>query len=176
MALANLERRRKSKCEALSTATTTIIITGITTPLRQSKSVQSAMQPVLLVSLTAASNAVKYGAISSRYRWWSNNVRRVRVQTSKRGTHFSVTLGRGGDRKREKFKILTEEDSAASFSLRGLDTIGRELYGVFPLRGKIVNPRLAIHNGKRRRLDFCENEEVKNLTCAFHGQVVNSVP
>jgi len=37
--------------------------------------------------------------------------------------------------------ILTEGDSAKKFALIGLDTIGRNQYGVYPLRGKIYNGR-----------------------------------
>ena len=35
--------------------------------------------------------------------------------------------------------ILTEGDSAKSFALSGLEEIGREKFGVFPLRGKLLN-------------------------------------
>ena len=39
--------------------------------------------------------------------------------------------------------ILTEGDSAASMAIAGLKVVGRERYGVFPLRGKILNVRDA---------------------------------
>lgn len=39
--------------------------------------------------------------------------------------------------------ILTEGDSAKAFAVRGLAKIGRETYGVFPLRGKLLNVREA---------------------------------
>jgi DNA topoisomerase II len=39
--------------------------------------------------------------------------------------------------------ILTEGDSAATLAIAGLSVIGRERYGVFPLRGKLLNVRDA---------------------------------
>ena len=62
--------------------------------------------------------------------------------------------------------ILTEGDSAASFALRGLDIIGRDRYGVFPLRGKIVNPRLKTHR-KRQRDDISDNTEIAEAFCSL---------
>ena len=35
--------------------------------------------------------------------------------------------------------ILTEGDSAKSMAIAGLSVVGREMYGVFPLRGKLLN-------------------------------------
>lgn len=35
--------------------------------------------------------------------------------------------------------ILTEGDSAKSMAVAGLDQVGRDRYGVFPLRGKVMN-------------------------------------
>ena len=37
--------------------------------------------------------------------------------------------------------FLTEGDSAKSFAVNGLEVIGNEAYGVFPLRGKLINAR-----------------------------------
>src|SRR5262249_28009291 len=39
--------------------------------------------------------------------------------------------------------ILTEGDSAKSLAVAGLGVIGRDRYGVFPLRGKMLNVREA---------------------------------
>lgn len=41
--------------------------------------------------------------------------------------------------------ILTEGDSAKSLAVSGLGVIGRDRYGVFPLRGKLLNVREASH-------------------------------
>jgi len=49
----------------------------------------------------------------------------------------------GGRDGRECTLILTEGDSAKSLAVAGLSVIGRDKYGVFPLRGKILNVRDA---------------------------------
>lgn len=53
--------------------------------------------------------------------------------------------------------ILTEGDSAKSLAVAGLGTVGRDLYGVFPLRGKLLNVREATHK------QILENAEINNL-------------
>lgn len=37
--------------------------------------------------------------------------------------------------------ILTEGDSAKTLAMSGIESLGRDLYGVFPLRGKVINVR-----------------------------------
>jgi len=39
--------------------------------------------------------------------------------------------------------ILTEGDSAKTLAVAGLGVIGRDKYGIFPLRGKVLNVREA---------------------------------
>ena len=39
--------------------------------------------------------------------------------------------------------ILTEGDSAKALAVSGLSVVGRDRYGVFPLRGKLLNVREA---------------------------------
>lgn len=58
--------------------------------------------------------------------------------------------------------ILTEGDSAKSLAVSGLGVIGRNYYGVFPLRGKLLNVREA--NFKQ----LTENVEINNL-CKIIG-------
>ncbi len=53
--------------------------------------------------------------------------------------------------------ILTEGDSAKSFAVAGLSIIGRDYYGVFPLKGKLLNVREASIK------QLTENEEISNL-------------
>ena len=50
--------------------------------------------------------------------------------------------------------ILTEGDSAASSAIAGLSVVGRELWGVFPLRGKLLNVRDVSAD------KFAKNEEL----------------
>ena len=53
--------------------------------------------------------------------------------------------------------ILTEGDSARSFAVSGLSVLGHDKYGVFPLKGKLLNVREASIK------KYMENAEVKNL-------------
>ncbi|XP_018567755.1 DNA topoisomerase 2 [Anoplophora glabripennis] len=53
--------------------------------------------------------------------------------------------------------ILTEGDSAKTTAVSGLSVIGRDYYGVFPLRGKLLNVREATHK------QILENAEINNL-------------
>lgn len=53
--------------------------------------------------------------------------------------------------------ILTEGDSAKGTAISGLEVIGRDYYGVFPLKGKLLNVREATLS------QLSSNEEIKNL-------------
>ncbi|KPM01383.1 DNA topoisomerase 2-alpha-like protein, partial [Sarcoptes scabiei] len=53
--------------------------------------------------------------------------------------------------------ILTEGDSAKSLVIAGFGIVGRDKYGVFPLRGKMLNVREAAHK------QIMENNEINNL-------------
>ncbi|XP_072033901.1 DNA topoisomerase 2-alpha-like isoform X2 [Amphiura filiformis] len=53
--------------------------------------------------------------------------------------------------------ILTEGDSAKSLAVSGLGVVGRNRYGVFPLKGKLLNVREATHK------QIMENAEINNI-------------
>ncbi|CAK5279846.1 unnamed protein product [Mycena citricolor] len=53
--------------------------------------------------------------------------------------------------------ILTEGDSAKSLAIAGLSVVGRDNFGVFPLRGKLLNVREAAH------AQIMKNEEIQNI-------------
>lgn len=53
--------------------------------------------------------------------------------------------------------ILTEGDSAKSLALAGIEVIGRDYYGCFPLKGKLLNVRDATSK------QIGENAEIQNL-------------
>eukprot|EP00584_Thalassiosira_punctigera_P019142 CAMPEP_0172572992 /NCGR_PEP_ID=MMETSP1067-20121228/135960_1 /TAXON_ID=265564 ORGANISM="Thalassiosira punctigera, Strain Tpunct2005C2" /NCGR_SAMPLE_ID=MMETSP1067 /ASSEMBLY_ACC=CAM_ASM_000444 /LENGTH=1500 /DNA_ID=CAMNT_0013365583 /DNA_START=62 /DNA_END=4564 /DNA_ORIENTATION=+ len=53
--------------------------------------------------------------------------------------------------------IITEGDSAKSLAVSGLSVVGRDFYGVFPLKGKPLNVRDATHS------QIMKNEEIMNL-------------
>lgn len=53
--------------------------------------------------------------------------------------------------------ILTEGDSAKALAVAGLGIVGRDFFGVFPLRGKLLNVREARHD------QIMKNEEIQNI-------------
>lgn len=57
--------------------------------------------------------------------------------------------------------ILTEGDSAKALAVAGLEVVGRELFGVLPLRGKILNVRVATTSS------LTKNEEIMNICKAL---------
>ncbi|XP_027373387.1 DNA topoisomerase 2-alpha isoform X1 [Bos indicus x Bos taurus] len=63
----------------------------------------------------------------------------------------------GGRNSTECTLILTEGDSAKTLAVSGLGVVGRDKYGVFPLRGKILNVREASHK------QIMENAEINNI-------------
>ena len=63
----------------------------------------------------------------------------------------------GGAKSKDCTLIITEGDSAKSLAMSGLSVVGRDYYGVFPLRGKPLNVRDASH------AQVMKNEEIKNI-------------
>jgi len=63
----------------------------------------------------------------------------------------------GGKKSRQCTLILTEGDSAKTFAVSGLGVVGRDYYGVFPLKGKVLNVRDASVK------EVLENQEIQNL-------------
>ena len=55
------------------------------------------------------------------------------------------------------YLILTEGDSAKSMAVSGLSEVGRDKYGVFPLKGKVMN----VKDMSSKRVS--ENDEISNL-------------
>jgi len=64
--------------------------------------------------------------------------------------------------------ILTEGDSAKSLAISGLTVVGRDNYGVFPLRGKMLNVRDASH---KSIMDNAEVSAIKQILGLQHGKV-----
>uniref|UniRef100_A0A7S3LJY6 DNA topoisomerase 2 n=2 Tax=Sar TaxID=2698737 RepID=A0A7S3LJY6_9STRA len=58
--------------------------------------------------------------------------------------------------------ILTEGDSAKTLAISGLSVVGRDNYGVFPLKGKLLNVRDASHT------QIMKNLEIQNI-CKIMG-------
>ena len=53
--------------------------------------------------------------------------------------------------------ILTEGDSAKCLAMAGIEVVGRDYYGCFPLRGKVLNVRGA------KDAQIIKNEEIQNV-------------
>ena len=63
----------------------------------------------------------------------------------------------GGPKSQQCTLILTEGDSAATMAIAGLVEVGRERYGVFPLKGKVMNVKDATIK------KISENDEINNI-------------
>ena len=63
----------------------------------------------------------------------------------------------GGRNSHKCSLILTEGDSAKTFAVAGLSIVGRDYFGVFPLKGKMMNVRDASVK------DINDNEEITSL-------------
>ncbi|XP_010512994.1 PREDICTED: DNA topoisomerase 2 isoform X2 [Camelina sativa] len=63
----------------------------------------------------------------------------------------------GGKNSKNCTLILTEGDSAKSLAVAGLSEVGQDYYGVFPLRGKLLNVREA------STTQITNNKEIENL-------------
>ena len=77
--------------------------------------------------------------------------------------------------------ILTEGDSAKAFAISGLSIVGRDYYGVFPLRGKMLNVREATSkqlmenaeiNALKQILGLQQNKEYKTVDELRYGKVM----
>ena len=64
--------------------------------------------------------------------------------------------------------VLTKGDSAKTLAMAGLAIVGRNHYGVFPLRGKLLNVREAIHK-------IVEIQNIKQILGLQHGKEYGSV-
>ncbi|KAL6655583.1 hypothetical protein ACP70R_006409 [Stipagrostis hirtigluma subsp. patula] len=67
--------------------------------------------------------------------------------------------------------ILTEGDSAKALAMSGIAVVGRDHYGVFPLRGKLLNVREASH---KQIMDNAEIQNIKQILGLQHGKQYDS--
>ena len=63
--------------------------------------------------------------------------------------------------------IITEGDSAKSLAVAGFEVVGRDYYGAFPLKGKLLNVRTASLK------QIFENKEIQEL-CKITGLDINN--
>ena len=71
-----------------------------------------------------------------------------------------MLIGPGTNKSDQCVLILTEGDSAKSFAISGLSILGRDKYGVFPLKGKVLNVKGEDKNLLKK---ISENQEIINL-------------
>lgn len=68
--------------------------------------------------------------------------------------------------------ILTEGDSAKALAKAGISVVGSNTYGVFPLRGKLLNVREASH---KQIMDNVEIQHIKRILGLQQGKQYDSV-
>jgi len=68
--------------------------------------------------------------------------------------------------------ILTEGDSAKALAVSGLSVVGRDNYGVFPLRGKLLNVREAATDQILKNVELSHIKQIMGLK---HKQEYTSV-
>lgn len=74
----------------------------------------------------------------------------------------------GGPKGKECTLILTEGDSAKALAVAGLDVVGRDQFGVFPLRGKLLNVREA---SAAQLTSNTEIQHIRKIMGLKHGKV-----
>ncbi|KDD76869.1 subunit A of DNA gyrase/topoisomerase IV, partial [Helicosporidium sp. ATCC 50920] len=77
----------------------------------------------------------------------------------------------GGRNSSECTLILTEGDSAKTLAVAGLSVVGRDRYGVFPLRGKLLNVRDA---SAAQISGNAEIQNIKQILGLQHGKEYNN--
>jgi len=70
---------------------------------------------------------------------------------------YTHTLNSGTRESHKCVLILTEGDSAKTLAVSGLSIVGRDYYGVFPLKGKPLNVREAKYT------QVANNDEIQNI-------------
>ncbi|KAL9175513.1 hypothetical protein ABFS82_02G117600 [Erythranthe guttata] len=78
----------------------------------------------------------------------------------------------GGKNSEKCTLILTEGDSAKALAIAGISVVGRDHYGVFPLRGKLLNVREASHTQLMQNVEI---QHIKQILGLQHGKQYDSV-
>jgi len=107
---------------------------------------------------------VKCGLVDRVLSW--AKFKQVSELKRKGGTKKQTVLGipklddanmAGGAKGEQCTLILTEGDSAKALAVSGLSVVGRDRFGVFPLKGKPLNVREATHQ------QILKNAEIQNV-------------
>ncbi|KAG9396565.1 DNA topoisomerase 2 Alpha [Carpediemonas membranifera] len=81
----------------------------------------------------------------------------------------------GTSRSKQCTLIITEGDSAKSLAVAGLSVVGRDRYGVFPLRGKVLNVRNAKPEQEAKNAEIAAIKQIlglsENDSTAMHAKL-----
>lgn len=121
----------------------------------------------------------KSGVVESLLSWADFKLSKDLKKTDGAKTHRITGITKlddaneAGGRNSEKCTlILTEGDSAKNLAVAGIGVVGRDHYGVFPLRGKLLNVREASH---KQIMENAEIQNIKRILGLQHGKVYDSV-
>ncbi|RVW87704.1 DNA topoisomerase 2 [Vitis vinifera] len=121
----------------------------------------------------------KSGVVESLLSWadYKQNKDLKKTDGTKRQRLTGITkledANDAGGRNSEKCTlILTEGDSAKALAMAGISVVGRNHYGVFPLRGKLLNVRDA---QKKQILENAEIQNIKQILGLQQGKEYDSI-
>ena len=109
--------------------------------------------------ITGLVQKCKLGTIALNYGKFRAEVDATKVDISKTGSVKSIEKYEGankaGSRESQKCTIMfTEGDSAKTLAVSGFSVVGRDYWGVFPLRGKFVNVKQEKFRANKEFLAF----------------------
>lgn len=108
------------------------------------------------------------GIVQDMLEWFNRKQKQELVRAGRNGKRRNLkasldvpkledATAAGSARGNECTLILTEGDSAKALALAGLSVVGREKFGVYPLRGKMLNVRQASNK------QIVENKEIQDI-------------
>ena len=103
-------------------------------------------------------NIIEYGKAKAKIKLHKALTSNVKKSSRLLGIEKLEDANLAGTKDFEKCTlILTEGDSAKCLAMAGIEVVGRDYYGCFPLRGKVLNVRGAKDN------QIIKNEEIQNV-------------
>ena len=125
---------------------------------------------VLSALVRAAQKALDAAKLSTW--WWTtwHGARRPRwptkeaKETPPRHSQLDDANKAGGPQSLECTLILTEGDSAKSTAIAGLSVVGRDKFGVFPLKGKLLNVRDASLAQRSKNAEIANLGKIMGIT------------
>ena len=103
-------------------------------------------------------NIIEYGKAKAKIKLHKALTSKVKKSSRLLGIEKLEDANLAGTKEFEKCTlILTEGDSAKCLAMAGIEVVGRDYYGCFPLRGKVLNVRGA------KDAQIIKNEEIQNV-------------